>query len=69
MNNVISTTFERRTDIDHLCCELTSAVYFVALRETTPQNWLDLQLRIWQTIKIRLASCLTEDGRQEAEVT
>src|SRR5262245_51030603 len=54
-------------DGDHLTAELAIAVYQVALRETTPQNWLELQLDLWDVIRVLLSPTQVAQGRVESQ--
>jgi hypothetical protein len=54
MNALPQLDTERNAELDHLSCELTSAVYNAVLRGSTPHNWLELQLNLWNAIKTRL---------------
>jgi hypothetical protein len=54
MKNPLLYDADRNVDIDHLCCELTSAVYGVVLRGSSTHNWLELQLNLWNAIKAYL---------------
>jgi hypothetical protein len=46
--------------IDQLSAELANCVYQLALRETKPQSWLDLELRLWKAINNRLKGRCSE---------
>jgi len=37
--------------VDNLAAELTEAAYPVMLRHGVPDNWLDLELDLWKTLK------------------
>ena len=56
MNNVSLTSAQANDKLDHLSAELASSVYQVALRETKPQSWLDLELGLWKAISNKLAT-------------
>jgi hypothetical protein len=51
---------ERNDKLDQLSADLASSVYQVALRETTPQSWLDLELGLWKAISNRLETKYTD---------
>ena len=42
--------------MDQLGAELADSVYQLALRETKPPGWLDLELGLWKEISKRLES-------------
>jgi hypothetical protein len=54
MTKVSRTSADQDDKLDHLSAELASSVYQVALRETTPQRWLDLELGLWKAISNKL---------------
>jgi hypothetical protein len=56
MKNVSLANAERNNKLDELSADLASSVYQVALRETTPQSWLDLELGLWEAISNKLAT-------------
>jgi hypothetical protein len=51
---------ERNDQLDQLSADLASSVYQVALRETTPQSWLDLELGLWKAISNQLETKHTD---------
>jgi len=51
---------ERNDKLDQLSADLASSVYQVALRETTPQSWLDLELGLWKAISNKLETKYTD---------
>jgi len=42
---------KRDSLLDHFAAELTSAAYAVALRHGVEDQWLDLELELWETLK------------------
>jgi hypothetical protein len=67
LNNRALFDADRNDEMEHLSCELASAIYYVVLRETTPQNWLDLELSLWHAVKTHLEMCSGEwRSRDEA---
>jgi hypothetical protein len=55
--NKVSLPYAQANDkVDQLSADLASSVYQVALRATTPQSWLDLELGLWQAISNKLAT-------------
>jgi hypothetical protein len=41
----------RDTRLENFAAELTSAAYAVALRHGLEENWLDLELELWEAVK------------------
>jgi hypothetical protein len=60
MKSVSLAKAERNDKLDQLSADLASSVYQVALRETTPQSWLDLELGLWKAISNRLETKYTD---------
>ena len=60
MNNVSLTYAQANDKLDQLSADLASSVYQVALRETTPQSWLDLELGLWKAISNKLKTKYTD---------
>jgi hypothetical protein len=56
MNNVSLTYPQANDKLDQLSADLASSVYQVALRATTPQSWLVLELGLWKAISNKLAT-------------
>jgi hypothetical protein len=42
----------RDTLLENLAAELTSAAYAVALRHGVEEKWLDLELELWEALKV-----------------
>ena len=55
MTKVSRTNADQNDKMAHLSAELASSVYQVALHETKPQSWLDLELDLWRAISDTLA--------------
>jgi hypothetical protein len=55
--------------MDRLGAELASSVYEVALRETQPQSWLDLELGLWKAITNRLETGSALENRRRGYIT
>ena len=51
---------ERNDKLDQLSADLASSVYQVALRETTPRSWLNLELGLWKAISNKLETKYTD---------
>ena len=55
MTNISRSNADQNDKTDHLSAQLASSVYQLALRETKPQRWLDLELDLWKAISNKLA--------------
>jgi hypothetical protein len=42
---------DREIFVDDFAAELAEAVYPVMLRHGAPDNWLDLELELWKTLR------------------
>jgi hypothetical protein len=51
MNDNDSASGNRETLLESSAAELTSAAYAVALRHHVEDNWLDLELELWEALK------------------
>lgn len=47
---------DRPPEHEHMTAVLARAAYEVALRETTPRSWIELELSLWKSIGERLES-------------
>lgn len=51
MNGNARTTPDRDKFVENFAAELTEASYPVMLRHGVPDNWLDLELELWEALK------------------
>ena len=51
MSDNDSASGNRETLLENSAAELTNAAYAVALRHGVEDNWLDLELELWEAIK------------------
>jgi hypothetical protein len=51
MNGNNWTSGDRDTFVEDFAAELTEVAYPVMLRHGVPDNWLDLELGLWQALK------------------
>ena len=61
MKSVSLANADQNDKTHHLSAELASSVYQLALRETKPQSWLDLELGLWKAISNKLEARGTEE--------
>jgi len=52
MNDNRAVVADADHELEALAAELTSAAYGVALRHGAEDKWLDLQLELWQALKV-----------------
>ncbi len=51
MNETCTTGSNADTAVEDFAAELAEAAYPVVLRNATTNNWLDLELELWHTMK------------------
>ena len=51
MSDSDSASGNRETLLENAAAELTNAAYAVALRHGVEDNWLDLELELWEAIR------------------
>src|SRR5260370_37859464 len=51
MSDTHSASWNRDTLLENFAAELTSAAYAVALRHGVEDNWLELELELWEALK------------------
>jgi hypothetical protein len=52
MSGTDSASENRDTQLEDFAAELTSAAYAVALRHGVEDKWLDLELELWEALKV-----------------